>query len=75
MGIPIAASGWLHPTIAIAAMASSTLGILLNSFGLRRSRLTTCTVPPPEVSDCGGPSQEALPTLLHTLGQKQGIER
>jgi len=39
VGIPIAASGWLHPTITIAAMASSTLGILLNSFGLRLSRL------------------------------------
>jgi heavy metal translocating P-type ATPase len=45
VGIPIAASGWLHPTIAIAAMASSTLGILLNSFGLRLSRLTTFAAP------------------------------
>lgn len=45
VGIPIAASGWLHPTIAIAAMASSTLGILLNSFGLRLSRLATFSVP------------------------------
>jgi Cu+-exporting ATPase len=48
VGIPIAASGWLHPTIAIAAMASSTLGILLNSFGLRLSRLATFSVPTPE---------------------------
>jgi len=45
VGIPIAASGWLHPTIAIAAMASSTLGIVLNSFGLRVSQLTTFSVP------------------------------
>lgn len=45
VGIPIAASGWLHPTIAIAAMASSTLGILLNSFGLRLSRLATFSIP------------------------------
>ncbi len=45
VGIPIAASGWLHPTIAIAAMASSTLGILLNSFGLRLSTLVTFSVP------------------------------
>jgi heavy metal translocating P-type ATPase len=35
VGIPIAASGFLHPTIAIAAMASSTVGILLNSFGVK----------------------------------------
>ncbi len=35
LGIPIAASGFLHPTIAIAAMASSTIGILLNSFGVK----------------------------------------
>ncbi len=45
VGIPIAASGWLHPTIAIAAMASSTLGILLNSFGLRISRFATFSAP------------------------------
>jgi Cu+-exporting ATPase len=45
VGIPIAASGWLHPTIAIVAMASSTLGILLNSFGLRLSRLATVSLP------------------------------
>lgn len=45
VGIPIAASGWLHPTIAIAAMASSTLGILLNSFGLRLSRPSSVTPP------------------------------
>ena len=45
VGIPIAASGWSHPTLAIAAMASSTLGILLNSFGLRLSRLATFSVP------------------------------
>lgn len=45
VGIPIAASGWLHPTIAIAAMASSTLGILPNSFGLRLSRLAMFSVP------------------------------
>ncbi len=36
LGIPIAASGFLHPTIAIGAMASSTLGILMNSFGISR---------------------------------------
>lgn len=47
VGIPIAASGWLHPTMAIAAMASSTLGIILNSFGLRPSQLFT-VVPSPE---------------------------
>jgi Cu+-exporting ATPase len=35
VGIPIAASGFLHPTIAIAAMASSTVGILINSFGVK----------------------------------------
>jgi heavy metal translocating P-type ATPase len=45
VGIPIAASGWLHPTIAIAAMASSTLGILLNSFGLRLSRPSSVMPP------------------------------
>jgi Cu+-exporting ATPase len=45
VGMPIAASGWLHPTIAIAAMASSTLGIVLNSFGLRLSRLATLALP------------------------------
>ena len=45
VGIPIAASGWLHPALAIAAMASSTLGILLNSFGLRLSKLATFTIP------------------------------
>jgi heavy metal translocating P-type ATPase len=39
VGIPIAASGYLHPTIAIGAMASSTLGILLNSFGIRPARV------------------------------------
>jgi heavy metal translocating P-type ATPase len=49
VGIPIAASGWLHPTIAIAAMASSTLGILLNSFGIRLSRLATFSLPEPEL--------------------------
>lgn len=46
---PFAASGWLHPTLAIAAMASSTLGILLSSFGLRLSRLATFSVPALEV--------------------------
>ncbi len=35
VGIPIAVSGFLHPTIAIAAMASSTVGILINSFGVK----------------------------------------
>jgi heavy metal translocating P-type ATPase len=48
VGIPIAASGWLHPTMAIAAMAASTLGILLNSFGLRLSQLATFSLPPLE---------------------------
>ena len=45
--VPAAVVGsWLsvlrrsHPTIAMAAMASSTLGILLNSFGLRLSKLS-----------------------------------
>jgi Cu+-exporting ATPase len=45
VGIPVAASGWLHPTMAIAAMASSTVGILLNSFGLRLSTLATFSLP------------------------------
>jgi heavy metal translocating P-type ATPase len=51
VGIPVAASGWLHPTMAIAAMASSTLGILLNSFGLRLSKFATFTLPPIETSE------------------------
>jgi P-type E1-E2 ATPase len=54
VGIPIAASGWLHPTIAIAAMASSTLGILLNSFGLRLSRAVTFSVPTLEARQSPG---------------------
>lgn len=56
VGIPIAASGWLHPTIAIAAMASSTLGILLNSFGLWLSRAVTFSVPTLEARQSPGQS-------------------
>jgi len=63
VGIPIAASGWLHPTIAIAAMASSTLGIVLNSFGLRLSTLTTFTLPPLEAPQATmEPAVESEPT-------------
>ncbi len=39
VGIPIAASGFLHPLVAIGAMSFSTLGILFNSFGIRVHRL------------------------------------
>ena len=39
VGIPIAASGFLHPLIAIGAMSLSTVGILLNSFGIRVHRI------------------------------------
>jgi len=39
VGIPVAAAGLLHPLLAMGAMAGSTLGILLNSFGVRVHRL------------------------------------
>ena len=35
VGIPVAASGFMHPTIAITAMALSTIGILLNSLHIK----------------------------------------
>ena len=39
VGIPVAASGFLHPTVAIGAMALSTGGILLNSFGIHVAQI------------------------------------
>ena len=40
IGIPIAALGWLNPMIAGAAMALSSLSVILNSSLLRRYRAT-----------------------------------
>jgi len=38
LGVPIAALGWLNPMIAGAAMALSSLAVILNSALLRRYR-------------------------------------
>lgn len=38
VGVPIAAMGWLNPMIAGAAMALSSLSVILNSSLLRRYR-------------------------------------
>ncbi|MEI7951578.1 MAG: hypothetical protein WCH37_02715 [Synechococcaceae cyanobacterium ELA182] len=40
IGIPIAALGWLNPMIADAAMAMSSLLVIVNSSLLRRYRVT-----------------------------------
>jgi heavy metal translocating P-type ATPase len=35
VGIPVAATGWLHPLMAMAAMVLSTTAIMINSFGFK----------------------------------------
>jgi len=35
IGIPVAATGWLHPLMAMAAMILSTTAIMINSFGFK----------------------------------------
>ena len=39
LGVPIAALGWLNPMIAGAAMALSSLSVIVNSSLLRRYRV------------------------------------
>ncbi len=38
LGIPVAAMGWLDPTLAGAAMAASSVSVVLNALSLRRWR-------------------------------------
>ena len=40
LGIPVAAMGWLDPTLAGAAMAASSVSVVLNALSLRRWRPT-----------------------------------
>ena len=38
LGVPIAALGWLNPMLAVAAMALSSLSVIVNSSLLRNYR-------------------------------------